>query len=82
MISCYLSEGVCRQLGIITYHQKVETTTGKAGKRDDAKKASAVVPSVRLSLVQSPSYPRMGCRQPPNDRVSRRAGARDGSTAD
>ena len=48
-----LSEGVCRQLGIITYHEKVETTRGKAGKHDDAKKASAVVPSVRLSLVRS-----------------------------
>ena len=45
-----LSEGVCRQLGIITYHKKVETTRGKAGKHDDAKKASAVV---RLSLVRS-----------------------------
>ena len=48
-----LSEGVCRQLGIITYHEKVETTRGKAGKHDDAKKASAVVPSVCLSLVRS-----------------------------
>ena len=48
-----LSEGVCRQLGIITYHEKVETTRGKAGKRDNAKKTSAVVPSVHLSLVRS-----------------------------
>ena len=42
-----LSEGVCRQLGIVTYHPSL--VTGRAPK----KKGIPVVPSIRVSLVQA-----------------------------
>ena len=42
-----LSEGVCRQLGLVSYHPA--TTAQKAGKQTQA----TLVPSIRVSLVQS-----------------------------
>ena len=57
-----LSEGVCRQLGIISYHPGVEkwrggSRTAKAPARQSPEsqqlKAEAIVPSVRVSLVTS-----------------------------
>ena len=42
-----LSEGVCRQLGIVTYHPSL--VTGRAPK----KKGTPVVPSIRVSLMQT-----------------------------
>jgi hypothetical protein len=47
-----LSEGVCRQLGI-TYHEKVKGSKEKSGARDGPSEKQAVVPSVRVRLVQS-----------------------------
>ena len=47
-----LSEGVCRQLGIVSYHPSV--CTGKA-----TKKTTARVPTIRVNLIQS-------LRLPPN----------------
>lgn len=51
-----LSEGVCRQLGIISYHKEVQPvsseTSGTQGTKLK-KKQDASVPMVRVSLVQS-----------------------------
>ena len=55
----FLSEGVCRQLGIITYHPDVEPR--KATKLPEggqsSPKDSARVPTVRVKLVQSKCLP-------------------------
>ena len=53
-----LSEGICRQLGIITYHTSVEHWRGgKGGKTSQTapkpQEKAANVPTVRVSLVQS-----------------------------
>ena len=45
-----LSEGVCRQLGIVSYHPSV--CTGKA-----TKKTTARVPTIRVNLIQSLQLP-------------------------
>lgn len=50
-----LSEGVCRQLGIVTYHPSIEPS--KVPDKDSD--ADALVPTVRVCLVQS-------LRLPPN----------------
>ena len=57
-----LSEGVCRQLGVISYHPEVHPA--KANKKTssaepEAEKAECQVPTVRVQLVQS-------LRLPPN----------------
>ena len=44
-----LSEGVCRQLGIVTYHPSIEPS--KVPDKDSD--ADALVPTVRVCLVQS-----------------------------
>lgn len=41
-----LSEGVCRQLGVISYHPNVEMSKGKPLGRAKNQKTDAVVPSV------------------------------------
>ena len=56
-----LSEGICRQLGIITYHTSVERWRGGKGgktpqtapKPQEKAPTTANVPTVRVSLVQS-----------------------------
>ena len=45
-----LSEGVCHQLGIISYHQDVEDITPQGNKQP-------VVPSVRVKLIQAVRLP-------------------------
>ena len=47
-----LSEGVCRQLGIVSYHPSVSPRKG-------VKKSTALVPKVQVNLVQA-------LRLPPN----------------
>ena len=47
-----LSEGVCRQLGILSYHPQISSK--KASKKGDI---VAIVPMVRVSLVQSLRLP-------------------------
>ena len=44
-----LSEGVCRQLGIVTYHPSIEPRKVTAQGSGD----NALVPTVRVHLVQS-----------------------------
>ena len=44
-----LSEGVCRQLGIVTYHPSLLSQDTAESDRDD----SSLVPSVRVRLPQS-----------------------------
>ena len=44
-----LSEGVCRQLGIVTYHPSIEPPSVPDQNSDD----NALVPTVRVRLVQS-----------------------------
>ena len=46
-----LSEGVCRQLGILTYHPDVQRWRG--GRRPGAPEKQAKIPMVRVRLVQS-----------------------------
>ena len=41
-----LSEGVCRQLGIVSYHPSVTA-------RKSTRKTTAIVPTVRVKLIQS-----------------------------
>ena len=53
-----LSEGVCRQLGIISYHPDVQAWRGgrkqpPAEQKDAAKDKEAKVPTVRVKLLQS-----------------------------
>ena len=48
-----LSEGVCRQLGIVTYHPDIQTNQSSGGE------TSGRVPTVRVQLVQ-------GVKLPPN----------------
>ena len=45
-----LSEGVCRQLGIVSYHPSV--SSGKI-----TKKTTAIVPTIRVNLIQSLRLP-------------------------
>ena len=47
-----LSEGVCRQLGIVTYHSAVQPQKPKKSQRD-----TALVPTVRVNLVKSLHLP-------------------------
>ena len=47
-----LSEGVCRQLGIVMYHPEVETKSSVTERPDPEE---AVVPTVRVCLLQSVS---------------------------
>ena len=47
-----LSEGVCRQLGIVAYHPSVLARNAVKNKSEDA-----LVPSIRVSLVQSLRLP-------------------------
>ena len=51
-----LSEGVCRQLGIITYHPDVKVR-GSPQPKADKEQQSAVVPSIRVYLSQSVRIP-------------------------
>ena len=48
-----LSEGVCRQLGIVMYHPSIEPS--KVPDKDSD--ADALVPTVRVCLVQSLRLP-------------------------
>ena len=50
-----LSEGVCRQLGIISYHDKVEKWRGGSKQLTRCKKTTAVakVPTVKVKLVKA-----------------------------
>ena len=50
-----LSEGVCRQLGIVTYHPDVEPKEPVPERSPDSEEA--VVPTVRVCLLQSISLP-------------------------
>ena len=53
-----LSEGVCRQLGIVSYHSSVDS--GKSAKKSTKGKSSeevAVVPTIRVNLVKSLRLP-------------------------
>jgi hypothetical protein len=50
-----LSEGVCSQLGIVSYHPNVESQAPTAGSEE------AVVPTVRVCLLQSVSIPAGQC---------------------
>ena len=45
-----LSEGVCRQLGIIDYHPEVQSATESSGK--EITKTAGAVQTVRIRLVQ------------------------------
>ena len=47
-----LSEGVCRQLGIVTYHPALQTS-----KVNKSRAADALVPSIRVKLIQSIKLP-------------------------
>ena len=49
-----LSEGICRQLGIISYHPDVEVWRGGKlkNKKTPAQQATAQVPTVRVRLLQ------------------------------
>ena len=47
-----LSEGVCRQLGIVTYHSAVQPQKQKKSQRE-----TVLVPTVRVNLVQSLHLP-------------------------
>ena len=49
-----LSEGVCRQLGIVMYHPEVETKSSVPERPDPE---GAVVPTVHVCLLQSVSVP-------------------------
>ena len=49
------SEGVCRQLGIVTYYPDVETKEPVPERSPDSEEA--VVPTVRVCLLQSISLP-------------------------
>ena len=46
-----LSEGVCRQLGIVTYHREVVPGKGEAG--GDGAGGEVYVPTVRVTLVKT-----------------------------
>ena len=49
-----LSEGVCRQLGIVTYHRAVSPGQGEAeGGKGDGAGGEVYVPTVRVTLVQA-----------------------------
>ena len=47
-----LSEGVCRQLGIITYHPDVKPRAKSSGGGQTSLKNAARIPTVRVKLVQ------------------------------
>ena len=48
-----LAEGVCRQLGIVSYHPEVETWRGGSKGRDISADETVTVPLVRVSMLQS-----------------------------
>ena len=48
-----LAEGVCRQLGIVTYHADVETWRGGSKQQEGNVNEMVTVPSVRASMLQS-----------------------------
>ena len=53
-----LSEGVCRQLGIVSYHPQVEVWRGRRRKtRSNNDMSRAKVPTVRIRIVNSTSGP-------------------------
>ena len=57
-----LSEGVCRELGIVTYHPDVQTWRGgrkqpQSAKAKEQQGTQVIVPIVRVSLVQSVRLP-------------------------
>ena len=51
-----LSEGVCRQLGIISYHPDVKVRSGPQHKANDGEQP-ATVPTIRVHLLQSVRVP-------------------------
>ena len=48
-----LAEGVCRQLGIVSYHPEVETWRGGSKGRDSSSDKTVTVPLVRVSMLRS-----------------------------
>jgi len=48
-----LAEGVCRQLGVVSYHPDVETWRGGSSQGQTHPAEDATVPLVRVSLLQS-----------------------------
>ena len=52
-----LSEGVCRQLGVITYHPDVNPCAKSSGGGQTSLKDAACIPTVRVKLVQSTYLP-------------------------
>ena len=48
-----LAEGVCRQLGIVSYHPEVETWRGGSKGRDNRSDKTVTVPSVRVNMLKS-----------------------------
>ena len=48
-----LSEGVCRQLGILHYHEKVEQWRGRKKQVAQPATTEAKVPAVRVHLIRS-----------------------------
>ena len=48
-----LAEGVCRQLGIVSYHPEVETWRGGSKGRDSSSDKMVTVPLVRVSMLRS-----------------------------
>ena len=46
-----LAEGVCRQLGIVSYHPEVETWRGGSKGRDNRSDKTVTVPSVRVNIT-------------------------------
>ena len=76
-----LSEGVCRQLGIIQYHPDVEPWRHRKNPAEgtvpkDSPDAEAVVPTISIKLVQSLRLPPGQCAVVP----VQVEGARDGTT--
>ena len=48
-----LAEGVCRQLGIVSYHPEVETWRGGSKGRDNRSNKTVTVSSVRVRMLKS-----------------------------
>lgn len=51
-----LSEGVCSQLGIVTYHHDVEVWRGGRKSKKRAQSGEVQVPTVRVRLVHLPPH--------------------------
>ena len=70
-----LSEGVCRQLGIISYHPEVEIWRGGRKQPPQLRKSNeATVPTVRVRMLQSPQRDRISYQV--STRSSRSSAAR------